>query len=419
MLRFAKSAAIQSPPERPRERHIPLGKAELLAAIAAELKLSEDERREFEQLRRLLDALIHHDFHERMERLKDTYAPFDPDHETKRGDFSQSALEAADVFDQLVRLVDQANYRRLDRVAIDEALQAASDWGIHLHVDLDAFEQLEVFTRGDHVDHRERRTWRRGFRRETVEVPIYRRLVVIVRRKAAKENIAGKEDIQQRPIYLKLFKNIPQMDIDMLLPDTRVRMTWIDQGKIILPTLSGLTLAISKVVMKGLVIFTIAGTRGLLAFLGLVGGTLGYGLKSFFGYLHTKDKYHLNLTRSLYYQNLDNNAGVIFRILDEAELQEFAETLLAYAILWRCDRPEGLTPDELDRRAETLLLRTVQDDVDFDLHDALRKLLAFGLVRRAGNRLVAVPMNEAARELDEQWDNLFPRLSSLKPPAET
>ncbi|MCA9219542.1 MAG: hypothetical protein KDA71_04405, partial [Planctomycetales bacterium] len=110
---------------------------------------------------------------------------------------------------------------------------------------------------------------------------------------------------------------------------------------------------------------------------------------------------------------------VIFRILDEAELQEFAETLLAYAILWRCDRPEGLTPDELDRRAETLLLRTVQDDVDFDLHDALRKLLAFGLVRRAGNRLVAVPMNEAARELDEQWDNLFPRLSSLKPPAET
>ena len=114
--------------------------------------------------------------------------------------------------------------------------------------------------------------------------------------------------------------------------------------------------------MKGLVIFTIAGTRGLLAFLGLVGGTLGYGLKSFFGYLHTKDKYHLNLTRSLYYQNLDNNAGVIFRILDEAELQEFAETLLAYAILWRCDRPEGLTPDELDRRAETLLLRTVQDD---------------------------------------------------------
>ena len=127
----------------------------------------------------------------------------------------------------------------------------------------------------------------------------------------------------------------------------------------------------------------------------------------------------MNLTRSLYYQNLDNNAGVIFRILDEAELQEFAETLLAYAILWRCDRPEGLTPDELDRRAETLLLRTVQDDVDFDLHDALRKLLAFGLVRRAGNRLIAVPMNEAARELDEQWDNLFPRLSSLKPPAET
>ena len=78
-----------------------------------------------------------------------------------------------------------------------------------------------------------------------------------------------------------------------------------------------------------------AGLYGILAFLGLVGGTLGYGLKSFLGYLRAKDKYQLHLTRSLYYQNLDNNGGVLFRLLDEVEEQDFREAALAYFLLWR------------------------------------------------------------------------------------
>ena len=69
----------------------------------------------------------------------------------------------------------------------------------------------------------------------------------------------------------------------------------------------------------------------MLAFLGLVGGTIGYGVRSYFGYLNTKQKYQLSLTESLYYQNLDNNAGVLFRLLDEAEEQEGREAILAYS----------------------------------------------------------------------------------------
>ena len=73
-------------------------------------------------------------------------------------------------------------------------------------------------------------------------------------------------------------------------------------------------------------------TRGavvnLASVLGLVGGTIGYGIRSFYGYLNTKNKYQLSLTESLYYQNLDNNAGVFFRLLDEAEEQENCESML-------------------------------------------------------------------------------------------
>ena len=42
-------------------------------------------------------------------------------------------------------------------------------------------------------------------------------------------------------------------------------------------------------------------------------------------YPYTRDKYRLCLTRNLYYQNLDNNAGVLFRILEEAEEQELRQ----------------------------------------------------------------------------------------------
>ena len=54
---------------------------------------------------------------------------------------------------------------------------------------------------------------------------------------------------------------------------------------------------------------------------GVIGGTLGYSARSVYGYLNTRQKYQLNLTQSLYFQNLDNNYGAIQRLLDEAEEQ--------------------------------------------------------------------------------------------------
>lgn len=89
---------------------------------------------------------------------------------------------------------------------------------------------------------------------------------------------------------------------------------------------------------------------GLYSILTLV-GIIGYGVRSFYGYLNTKQKYQLNLTESLYYQNLDNNAGVLFRLLDEAEEQEAREAMLAYFFLWRqTHRPKAGRPsNSIDR----------------------------------------------------------------------
>ena len=124
------------------------------------------------------------------------------------------------------------------------------------------------------------------------------------------------------------------MDLEMLLPGTRVQMSLVDRTKIVLPTLSGLSLTIWKL-LTGAVAVAAGGMYDGLALCGLVGGSIGYGLRSFHGYLQTKQRYQLSLTESLYYQNLDNNAGVLMRLVDEAEEQENRETLLAWFFLWR------------------------------------------------------------------------------------
>ena len=105
----------------------------------------------------------------------------------------------------------------------------------------------------------------------------------------------------------------------------------------------------------------------------------------------------MQLSQSLYFQNLDNNAGVLYRLLDEAEEQESREVLLAYFVLWRYAGPRGWTADELDHYVELELGRQIGREVDFEVHDAVAKLEAAKLVTRNGERLVAVGIGEVVR----------------------
>jgi hypothetical protein len=136
--------------------------------------------------------------------------------------------------------------------------------------------------------------------------------------------------------------------------------------------------------------------------------------------LNTKDKYQLSLTRSLYFQNLDNNAGVMFRLLDDAEDQEFREAALAYFLLWKNAGPEGWTVEQLDLAAEEFLMKTCAVQVDFEIADALRKLMAMKLIApTAGDRWLALSLDHALATLDATWDGIFQKNSlprGIEPP---
>lgn len=367
--------------------------------------MTREERKSLLDLCDLLGATFHFEYLSRLEGLKDKYGTLDPDSDTQPiGSISLYSGDnpSGEFFEEFVELLERANFRRLDRAEFKATVGAVSDWGMNLDLDWSVFDRLEVFTRGELVTQLERRRPMNFYRREQIDIPVYQRLVVAFRFDETARS--GDEDF----VYLKLFKNIPKMELEMLLPGTKIRMTWFDRCKILLPTISGIIMTIMKIA-KGALALAFAGVYGLLGLLGLVGGTIGYGIKSFFGYLRTKEKYQLDLTKNLYFKNLDNNAGVLFHLMNEVEEQEFREAILAYFLLWKHAPEVGWTEAELDLRAEAYLKTAADIDVDFEVNDALAKVQRLGLTRQlTSGRYVAVPIDEALATLDRAWDSFFP-----------
>jgi hypothetical protein len=335
---------------------------------------------------------LHDHSYEQHQLLQAAYAGLDPDRDTSllmQREASESVADAADVARLMREALAEADYAELSRDQLEAALDVASLWGVPIKVDLEIFEHLGVFARGDVVGVREIRRWQNLFRQELVEVEIYRRLVVMFQ---VRPGIVIDGEGQSDRLYLRMFKNIPKADVDMLLPGTKIQFGWFDHTKILLPSLGGISMSLWKLVRLVLLVAVIT-TGKLLVLLGLLGATVGYVVRSVMSYFQTRKNYELNLTRSLYFQKLDSNFGVIFRILDEARQQSYREALLSYYALLTCDEPVGRR--RLKRRCERMVRELLDIEIDFDVDDALRVLSQLGLVRAAeGDKWIAAELSD-------------------------
>lgn len=370
-----------------RDHFIPIGRLDLVRTLTNELAASKEtpsRSDQFGQAVAHLASRLESHYRKALNEIIDDYSVFDPDCILIDLELPQEGTREqrrSDFFRRLEHSLERANFRKLPREEISLAVKAAKALGVRLVVNFDAFAHLSVWVRGEHIDRWTVRRWYRFYRREEIDVPVHRRLVLIFQ----DHPDSKRHDADQNAIFLKIFKNIPCTDVDTLLPSSRIQLSWFDRGKILFPTISGIGLSLAKIAKTSLVAMLFGGIYGLLAFIALVGAGIGYSLKSFFGYLHTKDKYQLNLTRHLYYQNLGNNVGVLFRLIHEAEQQEFREALLAYWILLQ--QPDGkcLTKRELDSQAEAWIEKTLGVSVDFEDDDALNKLVRFGMAEQVAH----------------------------------
>jgi hypothetical protein len=199
-----------------------------------------------------------------------------------------------------------------------------------------------------------------------------------------------------------MFKNIPKADVDMLLPGTRVRIGWFDRTRILVPSLGGIGMTLWKLVRLVLLVAVVT-TSKLLIVLGLLGATLGYIFRSVTSYFNTKKNYELNLTRSLYFQKLDSNAGVIYRVIEEAKQQQCREAILGYyALLSPADDSGNSTSFQKRRRLRRCGERVIREalgvEIQFEIDEALAALQAAGLARCVApdqDAWVGIPPDEA------------------------
>jgi len=387
-----------------REHFIPVAQADwrvLMTDLASEAGLSHER---FEEFCALLDTLIHmRSYHDNAE-LSENYSHLDPDcinERLKCHDFPYE-LYGKKTLEQLDHIMERANYQKLSRLNLIDALENASEFGMQMTADFTVFKRLAVYVRGKVVGKRVHRRPSNFYRLEEVDVPLYQRLVICFQ---MTEEASDGDDLHHDCLYIKSFKNIPQHDVDMLLPGTTVRMSLIDRSKIVLPTLSGLAILIVRLFF--------AVSMGLFAFASLMFTTTGYAVKSVFGYLRTKDKYQHNLTKNLYYQNLGNNAGVLQQLQTEAEVQDIQECLLGYTMLL-IKHPTGATARELDLSAEALIEDAVEFPVDFEVDDALRKLVDLNLVNvNRQSQFNAVPLTDGIKHLQVCFKQLINSYSQI------
>ncbi len=370
-------------------RFIPFRRSDIIRMCLAENLLDEPGNENFQRARQHIERVFGTEFHAIRQQLKDAYAPLDPDADTRlvAGVDRPPTVPLAETIEAVL---ERANYERVTEQTLQEAFAAASMFHIKLSVDLSEFDEVLLYTRGANLREERVRTWF-GLRQKTIAFCNYDRVVLFLKFRDKVSGITAGAAPRAGSTMLKLFQNVPDADLEMLFPNTRVGMRLTDKlligvpalisGGIVFTTKLGATL-----VLIGSLIGFWLGTRNepvtldrgaVLALLAGFGAIGGYLWKQYSNFRNRKLRFSQALTENLYFKLLDNNSGVLLRIVDDAEDSECKESLLAYFFLLSMDQP--VTAETLDSAIESWFARRWQCQLDFEIDDALGKLLQLEL----------------------------------------
>ena len=399
-----------------RDHSLPIARSALVRRLLEQPAFA-SWRTGLERVAGALTDLLHVEYHRQAERLKDLYAPLDPN-AVKPGVPVTPAQ--ADAFSaELRKLLERANYQTISATELDLALKAESVFQVKLHTRLTDFAELTLFARGRGHRHEIVRYFF-GLRSRLIDVEYFDHVALFVRFQPD-EHFAPKRraklPFKPGSTTLKLFENIPVADLEMLLPNSEVRMRTLDQLVLGVPALLGSVgilaqLGAAALFVVGLALSLIGlgdkprmVTQGELVAFGAALFTVGiFASRQLARFRFKKLQFLKTLTENLYYRNLDNNAGVIHHLVDSAEEEEAKEAILGYAFLLAHG---PATQVELDTRIEAWLKDLIGKPVDFEVADAVAKLERFALVTRAGDCFVAVPIDQALSAISKRWGDVL------------
>lgn len=419
-----------------REKFIPISRLGLMDRLSKteQLPLQGNEQASCKNLFRHLSVWRHQTYQKRLSRLKQCYLPFSPDRDTKR----VRELGTKQLLDykeglkfEINVLLQQANFEPIGEQKLEELLQANSAHGLELKVDLGEFDDVLLYARGLETETIEKRVIDNLYLfKKTFEIPTYKRLFLLLKLKSVDQRIAEimenrhvseakarrinkrqrhglPDDPKGEYIYLRLFKDIPQEDLEMMFPNTQVQLRLFDKVKLGVTAGGGTVAGIAGAAGKIAAAFAAANPIGLAA---AIFGVIGVIFRQVMSVFNTRTKYMMTLAQRLFFHSLANNRGVLTLMVDRAEEEDIKEEMLLYFFLLRHPmKDEELGQDgKLDQLIEEFLREEFKVIVDFDIEDAFSRLNKDHLLMRGEDNLIhARPPAQACSILERKWRKLM------------
>ena len=415
------------------EAFIPVSRFEIAERMAVTGRWGAVPPDTIRRLFRYLSAWRHVVYKERLDDLEQTYLPFSPETDLLRiGSFTpeRRASYRKRFLTGIQRLLRQANYIEVPRAEVPGLMSGDTVHGLALRVDLDDFEECIIYRRGtDYRIERQPSIWRAYLWSRDVEVPVYQRLAVVLKLWPEQDRIAQvmaakglsrrwaarivrksrstlPEGLDSDKIYIKLFRDIPHTNLEMLFPNTHVQFSRVDKIRLGGSAAGGVGIGVFGAVAKLMAAAVLSPYLLALAIFG-VGGIM---IRQVMGFFNQRTQYMKVLAENLYFHSLADNRSAFTLLANRAEEEDVKEEILLYSVLATETVHRHELPD-----VKALVSNYLRDqfdvDVAFDIYDALERLMRDGVVREGPDGLLETldPMT-ALEHFDAMWDGyLQPR----------
>jgi hypothetical protein len=417
-----------------REKFLPITRHALMDRLTAGNLWPNGDAVQARRFMRYLDYWRRHTYSVKLLELENTYEPFSPDSDLLRTRaFSQDerALMQKRLVAQMASLLEQGNFTRVDPSNVHFILTKDSAYGLDLEVDLQAFEEILIYYRGATTISEYRRDVRRAYMRwREVKIPVFQRMFLLFKLKpfavrvaeVMREHQVDKKEAERAVrrlrgllpatvtsdyVYIKLFKNMPRSDVEMIFPNTKVRFRLFDKLKFGVTAGSGLGMGMFGTVGK------VAMASNPYTLAAAVAGLGGIALRQATNFLNQRTRYMVVLAQNLYFHAMADNRGVMTLLADRAADEDIKEEMLLYSVLAK--EPVNIRNlRQVDQAIEQYLQDTFGIEVDFDVDDALQRLKQEGIVTElADGTLETLPPQQAALHIDKLWDACLDNLPDI------
>ncbi len=419
-----------------RERFLPVTRHALLDRLTAAKSWPNGDAVQARRFLRYLDYWRRHSYSVRLLDLEQTYEPFSPDSDlmsTRKFTPDERDAMRGRLVTQISELLEQANFTHVDPEHVHVILTKDSHYGLDLDVDLHAFEEILIFFRGaTTITERRRDPLKAYVGWKEVQVPVFQRLFILFKLKpydVRVQEVMKERDVDRKEaekvvrqlrsmlprtvtsdyVYLKLFKNIPRSDVEMIFPNTKVRFRLFDKIKFGVTAGGGLGMGVFGTVGK----IAVASNPYTLA--GAVAGLGGIAVRQATNFIAQRNRYMVVMAQNLYFHAMADNRGVMTLLADRAAEEDVKEEMLLYSVLAK-ERPNIRDLHRIDEAIEQYLLTAFGIGVDFDVGDALKRLKQEGIVTELPDgTLETLPPHAAAQQIDKLWDACLDQLPDFVP----